>query len=436
MRRILALSMAVLIALIPVQVSAAVASLSGLNIQGQEGISRVLAETDSLNVEVTSSMDVGAQQVRLLYSGRERAFDSCSGGVCTYSSELMDWRAGRHSLQVVLYDQYFIELHRLSDAFFVDAAGPEILFSVSREGNSVTVSYSLKDTACEGCGSYASGLAKAELKHGANVLATAELNGTSATGTLQADNLDEGSTELCLHAYDLFGNSNSRCETVFIDTTAPSISGFSLTAAGEPVTHSGALPFNAVASVNVTEENELASVLGDLSALNAVAPELYRWVAARCGKQGAAHVCSWDVKVDGVDGAAAIRINATDKAGNTASITETVNIALDLGKPVVLSIDSQGTDAEHKYLRLKNNTLIMEIDEPESGMGTADAYLELYSLNSNLANEKAHRCEKDGTWRCYWENMDVAGKQDGATLTARVVSVRDMVGNAWDEVLI
>ncbi len=457
--RNMAMLMIFLVITLPIYASEVLASsgsLSSPSYSGDEGIQKVIAPTDHLNVIVMAAMKdnngqsitVSPGYVRLSYDGHDFQSSSCvdTGSYnfqCAYQSDLMDWRDGKHSLEIKLYDQYFVQLSSISDAFYVDKAGPEISVFDSDTGANTdfNVTYSVKDVSCDGCGSLASGLAKIDfLVDGKTEKSIADFNDSTASGsiTIPIQGMEQGSRQLCIIAYDRFDNSNKKCRNVYVDYTPPAFEHDSFSIEdkdGAAVDYTGFLPIDTVVSINISEdESELGTVVADLSALNTVAPEKYRWIKPSCQQEGSAYKCSWDVMIDGAVGQATIQINATDSAGNTDSFSKTISLQRDATAPVVTSIDSDNPAVDDiKYLRAENNTITMDIDEAGSGMDKMDAYLDLHYLSSQYNDVRAENCTDMGSyWLCSWPGVEVAGKPDGAELTVNVASVKDDVGNNYD----
>jgi len=429
-----------LILSIPVYASG---SLSNFMYSGSQGTDRVLSRTDSVDVSVDAQITENGQpvalnenNVRIKLNDYEETFDSCSGTdvyTCTYSTGMRDWPTGKYDLQVTLYDNFFVKLDQETGSFYIDSLPPKIKsFSTDVQGmEQLTISYSVVDEACTGCSGICSGLQRIDiLINDAVTESITDFSGCSGSGskTIPASGLGEGNIDICIEAYDLFGFSATQCDTVFIDTTPPEVDdgSFIITIDGTEIDYLSGLSSTVQISIDITDYHSgisASDVRGDFSGLDS-SIEGPKWQTPTCTPIGDVYTCTWDVKIFGVSGSVPITIEVTDKSGNTNSVTKTVNIRVDTTNPVVVGIRPD-------YVKREDNTIVLEIQETESGFDNADATLDLHYLG--LSTKRADECiDQSGVWECLFENIRVSGN-DGDELTVRVTGLRDDVGNEWDE---
>ncbi len=458
LRKLIGLFMMILVIGIPFHISFAFAdtgTLSGLNITGEDGISNVLQDTDSLKMSVTAKMadDNGApvslneNNLRMVYNGYEEKFSKClsvgDSFLCQYTSGDREWEPGRKSIQVKLYDNYFFRLDALDGTFYVDSSPPDIKgFDFKMDSaNGIEADYDVEDSACSGCNDYCSGIDKIEFTFDGVVKQTLEggegcLKSSNITFSPESLGLEEGSTEFCINAYDNFGAKSTSCKNIYIDYNPPEITGLNITYNGLPLKYTSLTPIEAVVSVEISDEASgvsEGSIWGDFSALNTITPDNYRKVSPDCQGTDNSLECTWDVLVDGVDGNVQIFINATDNSGLSAQISKTLNLKLDREAPSIVSIDSgHANDNGTKFLKKDDNTIIAKIDESGAGMGKGEAYLNLYSLNQGYGSVQADSCNyTGGYWYCYWNRLTVAAKQNGQKIEVQVQKLVDDMGNRW-----
>lgn len=447
-----------LIVTIPFQVSSVYAysgSLTNIKVTGKDNIENVLDVTDQLNVSLLAEMyDSDGQRVQLnnnnikiKYDSYESSFKQCtdtgSAYLCKFNSINKDWASGKHSMEIKLYDNFFILLDSYENDFYIDDTPPEI---VSFEPDSTitedfNVNYHVKDLACSNCYNDCVGLSKLEFIFEGELIDTiTNVSGCEVidgiTFSPETLNLEEGSKEFCMIVYDKFNHQTQECKTVYIDYMPPEFGELVVLHDGVPVSFSSNSALDAILSIEIIDYESGISdsdVQADFSSLNIYTPENYLWKNPVCTNFGEIYTCEWNVLIHGIDGEVNIQINATDNAGNINYYTQKLKLDEDAYPPAIVSIDSGFEDDEGiKYLKKEDNKIIVEVQENGAGISKSEIYMDLYSINSGYGNQvKADYCEQYGPWFCYWEDINIVNKAQGSSSLVRVLSAKDDIGNLW-----
>ena len=447
-----------LIVTIPFQISSVFAysgSISEVKVTGKDEIVDVLDLTDQLNVSLLAEMfdsnglhtPLNENNIKIKYDGYESSFKKCTSSgnsyLCKYNSINKDWTTGKHSLEIKLYDNFFILLDTYNDNFYIDDTPPAII-SFDPDSTIIddfNVSYHVKDYACSNCFNDCVGLDKIEFTFDGELIDTiTTLSGceeiNESTFSPETLNLEEGSKDFCIIVYDKFNHKTQECKGVYVDYMPPEFEEFKIFHNGVPIEYSSNSPLDTVVSIDIIDfESGVtgSDVYADFSSFNIYTPENYLWKNPTCTNIDEVYTCQWNVLIDGVDGEINIQINATDNAGNINYYTKKINLLEDPNPPVIVSIDSGYADDEGiKYIKKENNNIIVEISENAAGMNNSEVYMDLYSINPTYGNMvKADYCEQYGPWFCYFENINPLGKTTGSSSLVRVLSAKDDIGNLW-----
>jgi hypothetical protein len=419
-----------------------------VQVSGEEGIAGSLARTDSMNINATVSaftpqgdrLNITANDVKFTFGSETKTFSSCvdagQGFSCAYKGPRRDFAGGKYTVTAKLYDSSNIRLAQKDATFSVDGSPPKILsFSITRSGASaLDIYYDVQDIACATCGSQCIGLDKAEIQVGGATKKTLTVTGCSSQSTVTATyselGIKDGSQEICLIVADRYGQSSKSCKNFDIDNVLPVISSLQvLDSSGKEVSYSSLRPIPISALLNITEDKGLSAVYGDFSALNTVQGESYTNITASCSGS-IDYVCRWNgLEILNPKESAVITVSARDRSGNVKTYTRTLQLPLDSQGPRVQSITAQKGD----YLRKKDNLIKVEVAEAGSGMGKAEAYLNLYSMNPAYSVSRADNCTlQSGIWLCSWAHLNVEGKTNGAKIKLSLSSLRDDAGNSFD----
>ncbi|MBN2458277.1 hypothetical protein JXB31_04065 [Candidatus Woesearchaeota archaeon] len=452
-----ALFMSLLIISIPFYTSsvfADIGKISDVSVHGKEGVSDFVASSAdyleiTLNVWMTDDdgipIEVLPGYLRLsLNNIGSIPFSSCTGSAgsysCTYQSEEKDWLSRVYDTRVSLYDSSMVlRLDKKVGEFYVDGSPPVfswISIPDSATSEEFEISYSLVDSACSGCTGACSGIDRAELLVGDEiVLANEYEGGCSLQGEFLTSaaslNLLEGDNELCIRAYDKAGFYSEQCDSIFVDYNAPVFIADSfkiLKQNNHPLLYSSLNLITADIYINISEGGSGLSVddvSANLSALFTDVSGAYPEVHPNsCTTDGEGeYECIWDdISVHGIEGQGLLMFSAEDGSGNSASYTHEVSLPLDSGRPVVREIRTQNSG----YVNRSNNLFVLEVTESGSGMHDAEAYLDLSRINSAYTNRKADNCTDVGSyWECYWAGISAAGLSNGDSVQVYVTRLVD-----------
>ncbi len=124
-------------------------------------------------------------------------------------------------------------------------------------------------------------------------------------------------------------------------------------------------------------------------------------------------------------------LKVTDQSGNTAELSLQANIRADNTQPRVLSIKANQCGTQDS-IGPKNNLITAVIEEADSGLGGKKVYLDLSSvLGSNYRQVSPYECTQSGiTWICKWWIPSVTTTPGSSILGINIVSPsQDDAGN-------
>ncbi len=439
----MAMAMIWLIVSIPFYSAGVLASIVSVGAHGKDGINGILSYNNDY-VEINASLDEAALPGDLQTDYPQQSyFSTCqqegSGYVCTYRSDRNDWNPGKYGYTVTLFDDG-VTKSTMSGSYYVDGLAPEIdSFDLSYGHEMVNISYSVKDRACDSCGSICSGIMRLSILEDQVIKKTVELGtgSCSSSGILQLPVSDlstiDGETKICLRATDMLDQqSEPVCKKLLVDSSSPVISSSSfrlLDEDGYGISYVPSLPLAAVAVINVSDSS-LDSVYGDFSGLNTVAPDRYSNVKAQCSSIGDnLYSCRWpNLLVDSASGSVSVKINATDTEGNSASSEITLDLIAATGKPVISRVYTN-PDSEVLALKAGINRITVELSGNGAGYNKKQVYLDLSSMGG-AAKIEPDSCHMQGdAWLCRFTSS-ISGV-DGSTGYV-YVTAKDDAGNAME----
>lgn len=461
---LLSIFMAFLLICLPIYTADVMATATGnvhnISVKGEKaGMEGFVEETDALEViaEVSKSDDgetveVGAGSLSIDIEDGEDGFhfEDCDEEgdryKCNYAGDVRDWTADIHNVEVTLYDDELLQpLDDDNKDFYVNELEPEILeFDVpsTATGGPMSIEYSVQDRACEGCGNVCVGLDKVELLNQEDETLYSEegLSGCSHSDVLNISaeelGLEIGEDELCLKVHDKGGLSSKQCESILIDYYEPQYVSSNLTdEEGHEIEYistkimEGNLNLQVIEEVSTIKEDNVEADLTELypdAGENVESPD-------ECTEEEDVYTCKWeDIGIYGVsDETADVQIEASDELGNTMERNLYFDLPIDDSEPTVESIYTPNDN----YLNASRNTIVMEINEPYSGMSDGEAYLNLVQVSPEYgSSERADYCELEGNWKCYWEDIQAGeGVIHGQEVSVWVDEVRDAAGNVFTE---
>lgn len=411
------------------------------------------SEDISLNVTAWISGDskINASQLHIT-NDRGPIFDACNektGGsyYCTYKMNKGFITQNPYQVRVALYNDnnIFDSLLILHGAF--DEQAPEIRsFSISPSiiaGGNINFQYNLYDhsyspTDTNRC----SGINKIELSRNGVILNTTIINsppndcsvsGTIAIPVSKINDLQEGTVEVTLTAYDNFNLMSTATAQFEYDTQAVFIPLDSLEIKDsneKGIDYIGDKAVSGVISFIVASNDlNVNNVYGDISKININHIPSYNNKKATCITYEEGYKCSFtniEVKLSQSSaGAIPITINAYDKAGNVERTVLTKVITYDAIGPSVTAIK---TDKEDNgiYYAGSSTKFTVELNEEGIGIDKNNIILDLSNIKSGL-KKAADECTNSGSqWTCYWNNI-IPDQSDGE----KTISVEgsDKLGN-------
>ncbi len=285
------------------------------------------------------------------------------------------------------------------------------------------------------------GVDKIELSYKGTLFHTALINspsdqcsnsGTITVPVSKISNLEEGTADILLTAFDKFNLQSSTAAQFIYDKQAAFVDPDSLEIKdnyGNSIDAVGIETINGIISFTILSDDlDVTNVYGDISEINIDNIPSYNSKQAICTKFEEGYKCSFTnikVKLDQsiiVD----ITINTKDLAGNEQSIILTKNIVYDNVGPSVKSITTDKVANNIKYAGAIT-TFIVELNEDGSGINKDNIRLDLSDIKTGLSNRAADECTNSGNdWTCYWNEIS-SDKSDGEkTIT---VKGNDKLGN-------
>ena len=443
-KKITALFIMCMIIILPVYSASVFAGINNVGIFGNDEVDGYRKESDltyvEANVSISGDNDITPEQVFF----NDIKFNNCKASenyfTCILGINRNKLEAKTHSFTIKLKDDSENTINTYASTFVVDAKNPTIdSFSitpnVTKKGN-VTVKYSVRDYAygtTKGSGLNKITICKNDI---ATVVKEININGSSCLDSREfsfktSDFVSStGSADICIIAYDMLGQSSElTCEKLTIDEKNPEIKTSSLEIVdneGNQINYISTKPKSAIVSVEIKDDS-LTKVTGDLSELNSEAS--YSSKEAVCIENEGVYECAWLVTIKLFDsGKVNIKINAEDGVGNSIEKSLSHTFKFDNIGPIVKSIKNDKVDSEGvKYLG-KNNNIILEIEEKDSGLNLGNIWIKIGS-----SEIKANECNKDGSnWLCLFNDVKV-NSADGSSVTVSVSSdSEDDAGNVFN----
>ncbi len=444
-KKIIVLFVVCMIITLPVYSASAFASINNVGIFGNDEVEGYRKENDLtyIKADVSISGDDNIKPEQVFFNDIQ--FNNCRASedyfTCVLGINKNTLEAKKHSFTIKLKDDSENTVDTHAGTFIVDAMAPTIdSFSISpkitKKGN-VTVKYGVRDYAYET--SMGSGLSKIIICKNdiATVVKEININGSSSLDSKEfsfktSDFVSStDSADVCIIAYDMLGQSSElTCEKLTVDEKNPQIETSSLEIVdneGNEIDYISTNPKSAIVSIKIEDES-LTKVTGDLSELNNEVS--YSSKEAVCIGYDGVYECAWPVTIKLSDsGKVSIKIKAEDGVGNSAEKSASHTFKFDNTEPVVKSIKNNKVDSEGvKYLG-KNNNIILEIEEKDSGLNLGNTWIRIGS-----SKIKADDCVEDGsTWECSFNDINIQNNADGASSTVSVSpDSEDDVGNAFD----
>jgi hypothetical protein len=451
----LSLFMILLVLSIPIaiadQTTLSVTSYAGQdNVQGFiRSFDDYLQVTAEITPDTTLIEDFSTTNVYLDIFGTENVFDSCEESddiyTCTSTTSQTDRVGAAKNFVVTVYNDDNTKSTSEELFFYIDEEEPQIgnMQLPDYFTNEITLTIEAEDTACSTCGDVCAGIETIDLifddetKHTIEGDASCNYQVQLET-TVNELNLNQGTQQFCAKVTDGTQNTNNKCQTITVDSQAPSIGSFVIKDdKGNAIEHMSASAILATVSVDVTEAvSGLDTIYANLSQLNYITGQNYQNMQPTCTEGEGILVCAWEIFIEVINAEGnlyseeiSVKIIATDKAGNERTFTRSLSLVEDTTAPIITNILSEYGD----YLNAQNNLITVELQEENSGFDDRNIYLDF--SEANLGTLQADRCEDTGTtWSCYWESLAIPSTiKHGKHIDLKPMTVKDDAGNTYEK---
>ena len=443
--KITALFMVCMIIALPVYSASVFASINNVGIFGKDEVEGYRKESDLtyIKADVSISGDDNILPNQVFFNDIE--FNNCRASedyfTCILGINKNTLEAKTHSFTIKLKDDSENTVDTYAGTFVVDGKAPaidsfSIMPKITKKGN-LTVKYSVRDYAYDT--SMGSGLKKVIICKDdmATVVKEIDINGSSCLDSKEfsfktSDFVSStGSADVCIITYDMLNQvSELKCEKLIVDETKPEIEKNSLEIVdnqGNEINYISTKPKSAIVSVKIKDDS-LKKVTADLSELNKDISS-YSNMEAVCIEDDGVYECAWPVTIKLSDsGKVSIKIKAEDGVGNFDEKSLSHTFKFDNKAPVVKSIKNVNGEYDNiKYVG-KNNELVAEIEEKDSGFNLKKIWV-------LVEGEKiqADSCsESSGDWKCSFGNIGFSAA-DGSSVTIFISpNSEDDAGNSID----
>jgi len=426
--------------------------------KGDDQIPFVRRASDGTNIEVILDRDTNGISTNQVWIGTLGQASSCEGTAdsrfkCTARVPATgnDTRSGgRYAYDVYYYDdEYLLALQGAQPdpvnavdtrqaEVFVDNRIPVVnSFSIVQNTSGKFFSYSIADSACDGCQGRCSGFSELKIYKNNAILRTTPVEdlGCSAVNAanIQQSDLDQGLNRFSLSVVDKFGQESAKVNRdVTIDTTAPVINTDSvqiLDVNNNVVDFIS--PRNSSLKLKFTisdEQLDITSVRGNFSSIN---PSL-GIKTATCARSLDRYTCTFVLLINSNTSITSqIPVNASDVNTNLAQATLPFNVQVDSTRPVATSILTNAVQGNQSFLS-RGGSIYVNVTETESGLDLKNVYLDLSNLGMG---NKVRATSCSSAWSCVWENLSV-GNVSGKFFISVSGQSMDDAGNPFTGTLI
>ncbi|MFC1768383.1 hypothetical protein ACFLZX_01340 [Nanoarchaeota archaeon] len=408
--KLLAVWMAVLVVSIPVSFS----TIVSVSAKGQDGISNIVREEDTVNFEVAVANNVTPDQIKL---NAIIPFDSCTGSggrtLCTLAQST-DIFSGMGAIPYRIVELKYIgnvtqEVDSKSGTISVDKTGPEVLsLDKTISQNIVTINYNVQDYGfARGDTRNCAGLASIEISNGISKSEIVTGRSCSKSGSVSEtkEALSEGHHIVKVKGIDVFGQEGSERTVEFdIDKTPPTVGNGSgpLDPLGNPQEYIGPNPVRIMVEINI-EGGDLDpnSVYGDFSSVGYA----NSYVKGSCiGLANNRSKCTFSLYANaGASGTFSYTITAADKEGNSVTSEGSLSLTFDGTGPTMSGLVVEGiTDADgNVYLLPGMNRVTATVSDEGIGFDESQVYMDLSGIG--LGNKVSPTSCEAGS--CVWSNI-------------------------------
>ncbi|MFH1668483.1 MAG: hypothetical protein ABIA62_01000 [Candidatus Woesearchaeota archaeon] len=441
-----------LIVMMPIYASSTMAAtINDVQVYGKYNINGYRSQTDTtiINVSATITEDTSIEpnQVKILedptkpfdckLSDPVTALFSC---MAEYPENSLPPSAGALPFTIQLFNDAGVALAPPKQAkVTVDALPPKIhadLKYTPKSGGLVEASYHVEDLACtgSGCSNLCAGIGTVSFSSSGAVLAAnqsfnsvCEQNGTmSLTGLVVGGEVT--TKQICIDVTDKFGQADTRCDEVELDTKPPEITGMALYMPDDTqITFTNGQPIGGVElRINITENSGLYD--GVTKVINTIhvnisglsdRPEheaTYGSKSITCEPVNGSseqYTCTAGslFLIVGTARTIPVKIYAQDIYENVLSETRSLDIRFDNSPPVATSIYSSFmNDKGEFWIAEENNTILVDVSESGSGMANANIFMDFTEfgpqrspyIEDQTRQGILHPNVCDPGWTCKW----------------------------------
>ncbi|MBU0615176.1 MAG: hypothetical protein KJ601_03725 [Nanoarchaeota archaeon] len=243
---------------------------------------------------------------------------------------------------------------------------------------------------------------------------------------------DQESVPILMTVYDRVGHVTQVTTAFTIDKKAPAVDSntYTLTKNNVDIEFlNSAVDGAAVGFTLSAPEQDLQTVIVDVSQLNKNAPAAYKTKSPNCVNNGNG---IYDCTIAGItvdinqSMVASIFINASDSLGNRMPGTSLgKQLYYDIIGPEVRSIKTDRVFNDVNYLGYSGKVVV---EFEESGSGIAEAYMDLSAVGKS-SSQKTTNCTSSGsTYICTWYN--ITAPSAGSKSVSVLSTTKDKIGNA------
>ncbi|MFH1064801.1 MAG: hypothetical protein V1729_06980, partial [Candidatus Woesearchaeota archaeon] len=448
----IAMFMIFLIITMPIYASSAMAAtINDIQVYGKYNINGYRGQTDTtiINVSATITEDssIEPNQVKIL-EDPTKPFDCTLSDPITalfscmaeYPENSLPPSAGTLKFTVQIYNDVGSQLGAPKQAkVTVDALPPKIhsdLKYTPKSEGLVEASYHVEDIACEGsgCSGLCAGVGTVVFSSsGAILAANQSFNSVcEQRGVMNLTGLVVGgevtTKQICIDVTDKFGQADTRCDEVELDTKPPEITGMALYMPDDTqITFTNGQPIGgAKLRINITENSGLYdSVTKEINKIHVNISGLSdrpEHEATYGSKSITCELVSGETikytctalglfLIVGTARTIPVKVYAQDVYENVLSETRSLDIRFDNSPPVATSIYSNFiNDKGEFWVAEENNTILMDISESGSGMANANVFMDFTDFGPQRSptiegqNRQGilHPNVCDPGWICKW----------------------------------
>ncbi len=454
LKKQIAITMAVLIILMPIALAQTTASLELLKWSGEDNINGYARSDDMMTIQAKARIPeeptISPDQLKFWIGSLWQEFDTCTRDtqetepnyyLCAYTSAIdTPTLTEQIEFNVTLEDEGNNKRKMLGNLIILDSLEPVVTkleVEPPMTTGLVRFIYEAEDYGTtEGTAEKCSGIKEIifyvnnqEVKSVTGLKGQCEISGEipyQYTG-------EEIQARVCAVAEDyLEQKSEPKCFDFVKDSGPPTISEIAIVnAEGAVMTHvKTGTPTSVRVRAEITDESTIANAKADLTSLGGGANENFDSISG--------DYYYWDGFQIDDESSGRITVTAEDIIGETKTESFDYDIKTDTKPPVKISASSLTEDDEGRPLLTCNSYLTITFSEKDSednpgvGMNLQKAYLNMQGLGES--NVQADLCEniQGSTWECKWQILpeNPFETDDGIYMFTLKSNTQDDLGNA------